>query len=80
VLVLAEGNVQTARAVLSGVAPIPWRSTEAEKALVGKPVERVYRFGRSFGGSKWRSGTGRERLQDPLAPGILQETLTAFPV
>jgi hypothetical protein len=38
-LVLAEGNVQTARVVLSGVAPIPWRSTEAEKALVGKPVD-----------------------------------------
>jgi CO/xanthine dehydrogenase FAD-binding subunit len=40
--VLAEGKVQKARVVLNGVAPIPWRSAEAEKALVGKSVEPEY--------------------------------------
>jgi xanthine dehydrogenase YagS FAD-binding subunit len=32
------GVVADARVVLGQIAPIPWRSTAAEKALVGKPV------------------------------------------
>jgi xanthine dehydrogenase YagS FAD-binding subunit len=35
-LVMSGTTVQDARVVLSGVAPIPWRSPEAEKALKGK--------------------------------------------
>jgi xanthine dehydrogenase YagS FAD-binding subunit len=31
--------VEKARVVLGGVAPIPWRSAEAEAALVGKRVD-----------------------------------------
>jgi xanthine dehydrogenase YagS FAD-binding subunit len=38
VLAMAEGKVKTARLVLSGVAPVPWRSAEAEQVLVGKPL------------------------------------------
>jgi xanthine dehydrogenase YagS FAD-binding subunit len=38
VLKLAAGKVQAARVVLGHVAPIPWRSAEAEKAIAGKPV------------------------------------------
>jgi xanthine dehydrogenase YagS FAD-binding subunit len=30
--------VESARIVLGGVAPVPWRATAAEKALVGKPI------------------------------------------
>jgi xanthine dehydrogenase YagS FAD-binding subunit len=33
-----DGKVTAARVVLGGVAPIPWRSEEAEKALIGKPL------------------------------------------
>jgi xanthine dehydrogenase YagS FAD-binding subunit len=32
------GSVKSARIVLGAVAPIPWRSTKAEEALVGKPL------------------------------------------
>jgi xanthine dehydrogenase YagS FAD-binding subunit len=36
-----KGNrVETARVVLGHVAPVPWRSQEAEKALEGKPVNQ----------------------------------------
>jgi xanthine dehydrogenase YagS FAD-binding subunit len=35
----AGGVVREARVVLGQVAPIPWRSAAAEKALVGKPVD-----------------------------------------
>jgi xanthine dehydrogenase YagS FAD-binding subunit len=30
--------VRSARVVMGAVAPIPWRSTAAEQALAGKPV------------------------------------------
>jgi xanthine dehydrogenase YagS FAD-binding subunit len=35
------GNVKEARVVLGAVAPIPWRSTRAEQALVGKPLDEA---------------------------------------
>src|SRR5262249_46260529 len=41
VLTFAEGKVRTARVVLGGVAPAPWRSAEAEKAIVGKTLDTV---------------------------------------
>jgi xanthine dehydrogenase YagS FAD-binding subunit len=31
-------NVQSARVVLGAVAPVPWRSEDAERALIGKPI------------------------------------------
>ncbi len=35
---MKNGKVDSARVVLGHVAPVPWRSTEAEKAIDGKPV------------------------------------------
>jgi xanthine dehydrogenase YagS FAD-binding subunit len=37
-LVLEEGKVSRARLVLSGVAPVPWRSRAAEEAVNGKEL------------------------------------------
>lgn len=34
----ADGVVTSARVVLGGVAPVPWRAMEAEKALVGRSL------------------------------------------
>jgi len=34
-----DGNVQQARVVFSGVAPIPWRSPEVERAIIGKKLD-----------------------------------------
>lgn len=31
-------RVSAARVVVYGVAPVPWRSSDAEKAITGKPV------------------------------------------
>jgi xanthine dehydrogenase YagS FAD-binding subunit len=36
----AAGVIQDVRVVLGGVAPMPWRSQEAEAALKGKPFSR----------------------------------------
>ena len=35
------GTIEHARVVFGGVAPVPWRSKEAEAALIGKPLDAV---------------------------------------
>ena len=37
-LVMDAGNIRHGRIVLSGAAPIPWRSEQAEKVLQGRPL------------------------------------------
>jgi xanthine dehydrogenase YagS FAD-binding subunit len=41
VLTISGGNVTQARIALGGVATKPWRSAEAEAALVGHPANQV---------------------------------------
>jgi xanthine dehydrogenase YagS FAD-binding subunit len=41
VLAMNGSTIQSARVVLGAVAPIPWRSTPAEEALTGKPLNEV---------------------------------------
>jgi xanthine dehydrogenase YagS FAD-binding subunit len=36
---LSEGLVRDARIALGGVATVPWRATEAEAALKGRPLD-----------------------------------------
>ena len=38
VLAMSGSTVRTARVVMGAVAPVPWRSTAAEAALAGKPI------------------------------------------
>lgn len=38
VLTMNGNTIQSARVVLGAVAPVPWRSQEAERALAGKPL------------------------------------------
>ncbi len=38
VLTMNGNTIQSARVVLGAVAPVPWRSQDAERALVGKPL------------------------------------------
>ena len=38
VLVMNGNTIQSARVVLGAVAPVPWRSEDAERALAGKPL------------------------------------------
>jgi len=41
VLAMNGGTIRSARVVLGAVAPIPWRSQDAEQALVGKPLNEA---------------------------------------
>jgi xanthine dehydrogenase YagS FAD-binding subunit len=40
VITKKDGKVEDARVVLSGVAPIPWRATQAEDVIRGKAVDK----------------------------------------
>jgi xanthine dehydrogenase YagS FAD-binding subunit len=72
---LAGGKVQTARVVLSGVAPVPWRSAEAEKALVGKPLDAAAAAAAAIAAVKDATPLPNNEFKTPLVRGVLEETL-----
>jgi xanthine dehydrogenase YagS FAD-binding subunit len=76
--VVTDGKVQQVRMVLSGVAPIPWRATEAEAALVGKPLDAD-----AIGRAAAASVAGAQPLAHNgykvhLVQGLVAETLEAL--
>lgn len=80
VLAMAEGKVKTARVVLSGVAPVPWRSAEAEQALVGKPLDAATAEAAAAAAVKAAVPLGENGYKVPLVRGVLEETLMALAV
>jgi xanthine dehydrogenase YagS FAD-binding subunit len=78
VVTLAEGKVRTARVVLSGVAPIPWRSAEAEKALAGKSLDAATISEAAAAAVKDAAPLDGNAYKVPLVRGILEETLTGM--
>jgi xanthine dehydrogenase YagS FAD-binding subunit len=80
VLSMAEGKVKTARVVLSGVAPAPWRSPEAEQALVGKPLDAATAEAAAAVAVKPAVPLRENAYKVPLVRGVLEETLLALAV
>ena len=78
VLVMAEGKVRTARVVLSGVAPAPWRSAEAEHAIMGKALDAATAGAAAAAAVKAAVPLGENGYKVPLVRGILEETLIAL--
>jgi xanthine dehydrogenase YagS FAD-binding subunit len=72
---LAGGNVRFARVVLSGVAPVPWRSAEAEKALVGQPLDAATIEAAAAAAVKDAAAPGKNEYKIALVRGILEEVL-----
>jgi xanthine dehydrogenase YagS FAD-binding subunit len=77
-LAVADGKVRTARVVLSGVAPVPWRSAEAEQALVGKPLDAATAEAAAAAAVKAAVPLAENGYKVPLVRGILEETLIAL--
>lgn len=75
VVTLAEGKVRSARIVLSGVAPVPWRSAAAEQALAGKPLDAASIAGAAEAAVKDASAPGKNEYKIALVRGVLEETL-----
>jgi xanthine dehydrogenase YagS FAD-binding subunit len=75
---LAGNQVRSARVVLSGVAPVPWRSTDAEKALAGKPLDAATISAAAEAAVKDAIAIGKNDYKIALARGVLEETLTGL--
>ena len=78
VLAMADGKVKTARVVLAGVAPVPWRSPEAEQALAGKPLDAATAAAAAAAAVKDAVPLAENAYKAPLVRGILEETLMAL--
>lgn len=78
VVTMADGKVRTARVVLSGVAPAPWRSTDAEKELVGKPLDAATATLAAAAAVKDATPLANNEYKVPLVRGMLEETLVGL--
>ncbi len=77
-LQLGGDGVQTARIVLGGVGPYPWRADAAEKALVGKKLDSA-----AAAAAGEAAVAGAMALRDnaykmDMVKGIVEESLAAF--
>lgn len=74
-LSLEAGTMKDVRVVLGHVAPIPWRSREAEAALEGKPPGEAL-FAEAARAALWEARPLRDNAYKvPLAQGLLREVL-----
>jgi xanthine dehydrogenase YagS FAD-binding subunit len=78
VLTLSGGKVGSARVVLSGVAPVPWRSAEAEKALVGGSLDAATAAAAGEAAVKGASPLEKNAYKVLMVRGVLEESLAAL--
>jgi len=73
-----EDRVEKARVVLSGAAPIPWRSREAEQTLTGNPLNTDTITRAVNAALKNAEPLNKNSYKIPLFRGILEEELRAI--
>lgn len=76
VVAVDSGRIAEARIVLGGVAPIPWRATEAEKFLLGKevtPEQILQAASRALAGAQPLAENG---YKVPLAQNLVRRALS----
>jgi xanthine dehydrogenase YagS FAD-binding subunit len=78
VLKLKEDRVERASIVLSGAAPIPWRSKEAEQTLMGNPLNTDTITRAVNAALKKAEPLEKNRYKIPLFQGMLEEELRAI--
>ena len=78
VLTLASGKVQIARVVLSGVAPVPWRSIQAEEALAGRALDRATAGEAAAAAVRDALAFNQNEYKVPLVQGMLEQTLLSL--
>jgi len=72
---VVEGKVAAARVVLSGVAAAPWRSVDAEKALLGKSLDNATVEAAAQAAVKDAVPLEKNAYKIAMVRGILEETL-----
>ena len=78
VVTVTAGKVASARVVLSGVAPAPWRSEAAEKALVGKALDAATIASAAVAAVQGAAPLSRNGYKIALVRGVMEESLTAM--
>jgi xanthine dehydrogenase YagS FAD-binding subunit len=72
------GRVSNARVVLSGAAPVPWRSREAEQAIEGRQIDAVVAAEAADAALQGARPLGKNGYKVPLFRGIIEEELLAI--
>ena len=78
VVAMAGKQVSAVRIVLSGVAPIPWRCADAEKLLVGRPLDPATVAQAATAAVKDAVPLSKNEYKVILVRGVLEETLLAL--
>ena len=77
-LSVKDGKVATARVVLSGVAPVPWRVPEVEKLLVGRPLDAKLAAEAAELAVKGAEPMSGNDYKVPLVKGAVEEALLSL--
>jgi len=77
-MTLAGGAVEQARIALGGVAPVPWRATEAEAALVGQTLSEAVIENASAAATAGARPLSQNGYKVELAQGLVREALRAL--
>jgi len=72
------GRVTGGRIVLSGAAPVPWRSREAEQAIAGKPLDAATCGAAARAAMAAAQPLERNGYKVPLFEGVIEEALLSM--
>ena len=77
-VVVHSGKVSEARLVLGGVAPVPWRCPDAEKALVGKALDAETLRAAAEAALHGAEPLAQNAYKVPLAKGLVVRALQSL--
>ena len=75
---LDGGRVSDARVVLSGAAPVPWRSREAERAIEGRQINASVATEAAEAAMSDARPLGKNAYKVTMFKGIIEEELLAI--
>jgi xanthine dehydrogenase YagS FAD-binding subunit len=75
---IAGDRIESARIVLSGVAPVPWRAVEAEKALVGRSLDASAATQAATSSTQGAEPLSQNAYKVQLVRGVVEEALLAL--
>jgi xanthine dehydrogenase YagS FAD-binding subunit len=77
-VVKSADRVESARMVLSGAAPIPWRVEAAEKALTGNRLDAATAAAAADAAMRGAEPLSQNGYKVPLFKGLIKEALLAL--
>jgi xanthine dehydrogenase YagS FAD-binding subunit len=75
---ISGDSIHSARVVLSGVAPVPWRAVEAEKTLTGRRLDAAAATQAAIGSTHGAEPLSQNAYKVALVHGLVEEALLAL--